>query len=72
MILVVPAQSTLESEEAAFEALGEEGFFDLHGSTIVLLFEKGRIELRDEILEVWKSGEVRVRYGEYIGKTKTN
>ncbi len=30
VILIVPAQSTLGSEEAAFEVLGEEGFFDLH------------------------------------------
>lgn len=55
-----------------FKRGDEKGFFDLHGSTIVLLFEKGRIQLRDEILEAWKSGEVRVRYGEWIGKTKTN
>ena len=30
VILVVPAQYTLEAEKAAFEALGGEGFWDLH------------------------------------------
>ncbi|MBR4631289.1 MAG: phosphatidylserine decarboxylase [Treponema sp.] len=47
----------------------EKGYFDLHGSTIVLLFEKGKIRLRDEILESWKNGEVRVKYGEWIGNS---
>lgn len=30
VILIVPAQFTLEAEKAAFEALGGPGFFDLH------------------------------------------
>jgi len=45
----------------------EKGYFDLHGSTIVMLFEKDKIQLKDEILESWKNGEVRVRYGDWIG-----
>lgn len=52
-----------------FKRGDEKGYFDLHGSTIVLLFEKDRIKLRDEILDAWKNGEVRVKYGEWIGNS---
>ncbi len=55
-----------------FKRGDEKGFFDLHGSTIVLLFEKDKISLKEEILEAWKNGEVRVKYGEWIGYSKTN
>ena len=34
----------------------EKGYFDLHGSTIVLLFKKGAVKLNDEILEGTKDG----------------
>ena len=46
----------------------EKGHFDLAGSTIVLLFEKGRIKLRSEITDALKSSpEVRVELGMHIG-----
>ncbi|MBR0163299.1 MAG: phosphatidylserine decarboxylase [Lachnospiraceae bacterium] len=50
-------------------ARGEEkGFFDLAGSTIVLLFERGRVRLRASMREkILRGEEVRVRTGERIG-----
>ena len=46
----------------------EKGYFDLHGSTIVLLFEKGKIQLLPEILEcVGRDEEFRVKCGQFIG-----
>lgn len=48
---------------------GEEmGHFELAGSTIVMLFEKDKIKLTDNISENTKNGdEFRVRIGEHIG-----
>lgn len=49
-------------------ARGEEkGHFELAGSTICLLFQKGRMELLPEIREEMKKGEVKVRQGMWIG-----
>ena len=44
----------------------EKGYFELAGSTITLLFEKGRICLRPEIEAGLRRGEVQVRQGEWI------
>ncbi|MBP5250896.1 MAG: phosphatidylserine decarboxylase [Treponema sp.] len=45
----------------------EKGYFDLHGSTIVLLFEKGKISLTEEIKNRTSGGtEFRVKCGQYI------
>lgn len=46
----------------------EKGYFDLHGSTIVLLFEKNKIKLLPEVLENTAGGkEVKVNIGCSIG-----
>lgn len=46
----------------------EKGYFDLHGSTIVLLFEKDKIKLLQEIEKASKEdSEFRVKAGQYIG-----
>ena len=46
----------------------EKGRFELAGSTIVLLFEPGKITLRPELSEgLTKQEEVRVTYGGWIG-----
>ena len=46
----------------------EKGHFELAGSTIVLLFREGKLELREEILEALESAEeVRVQQGDWIG-----
>ncbi len=46
----------------------EKGYFDLHGSTIVILCEKDKLKLTDEVAQGTKDGkEYRVKYGEQIG-----
>ncbi len=55
----------------SFEKGEEKGFFDLHGSTIVLLFEREKISLVPEILSGTSGGaEFRVKYGQKIGFSK--
>ena len=55
-----------------FERGEEKGYFDLHGSTIVMLFEKGKIELLPEIASAVSGGsEFRVKYGQQIGTKPT-
>lgn len=44
----------------------EKGYFELAGSTITLLFEKGRVCLRPEIAAALRCGEVQVRQGQWI------
>lgn len=45
----------------------EKGYFDLHGSTIVLLVEKNKIKLIPEITEYLKTNaEYRVKIGQHI------
>ena len=62
-----------EKENARFCKGSEKGHFELAGSTIVLLFEPGKIELRPEVLEgLSKSEEVRVHFGEWIGNASKN
>lgn len=59
-------------ENARFVKAEEKGHFDLSGSTIVLLFEPGQIELRREILDkLSHAEEVQVKQGEWIGNSKT-
>lgn len=59
--------------ESQFERLQEKGYFDYGGSTIVLLFEAGRIALDDDILKMSERGmECVVKIGEKIGYAKTN
>ena len=44
----------------------EKGYFELAGSTITLLFQKGRIRLKPELLAALECGEVQVRQGQWI------
>ncbi|MBR2716891.1 MAG: phosphatidylserine decarboxylase [Oscillospiraceae bacterium] len=54
-------------QNARFRKGMEKGHFELAGSTITLLFEKGRIRLREELLrQLETEGEVRVRQGMWI------
>jgi phosphatidylserine decarboxylase len=47
----------------------EKGFFRLGGSAILLLFEPGRIQLSDDLLELSSSGhEVLCRIGQPLGR----
>lgn len=51
----------------------EKGYFDLCGSTITLLFEKGRAALLPELAERTAEGrEVRVEQGQWIGTALEN
>ena len=51
----------------------EKGYFDLCGSTITLLFEKGRAALLPELAERTAEGrEVRVEQGQWIGTALPN
>ena len=54
--------------EISFKKGEEKGYFDLHGSTIVLLLQKDSIKLLDEIKKAIDSGqEFRVKIGQQIG-----
>lgn len=53
-------------ENCAVKKGEEKGYFDLHGSTIALLFEKGKVQLLPEIEEGLKDGECRVKIGQWI------
>ncbi|MGI5058820.1 phosphatidylserine decarboxylase [Treponema pectinovorum] len=56
-------------EDYCFKKGEEKGYFDLHGSTIVLLFEKDKIVLDEKIKNSTLDGkEYRVLYGSRIGK----
>lgn len=60
-----------EKEHARFCRGTEKGHFELAGSTIILLFEPGQIELRDELLDrLSQEEEVQVKQGEWIGTAK--
>ena len=49
----------------------EKGYFKYGGSTIVLLFEKNKIALDEEIINNSLNGlETYVKYGEKIGEKK--
>ncbi len=61
-----------EKQNTYFSKGSEKGHFELCGSTVVLLFEKGQIELRQEILnKLQTQDEVQVKWGEWIGTSKT-
>lgn len=60
-------------ENARFCKGDEKGHFELAGSTIVLLFEAGQMQLRPELLtKLSQQEEVRVNQGEWIGVTERN
>ena len=47
----------------------EKGYFEFGGSTIILLFEPGRIVIDEDILEYSEKGiEALVRYGSQVGR----
>ena len=55
-------------ENCAVRRGEEKGHFDLAGSTIVLLFEPGRVELREAFARALRDcDEVRVELGQWIG-----
>ncbi len=55
-------------EASPFKKGEEKGYFDLHGSTIVLLFKENAVKLLPSIIDATKNGrEVRVKIGEQIG-----
>ncbi len=56
-----------DRENARFSRGSEKGHFELAGSTIVQLFEPGRVSLRPELKEqLSEGGEVRVEQGMWI------
>ena len=56
-----------EKENTRFSKGSEKGHFELAGSTIVLLFEPGQINLKPEILEqIAQEKEYRVEQGQWI------
>jgi len=61
-----------EKENAPFFKGEEKGHFELAGSTIVLLFEKGKISLKKGITNtLFQNSEVKVALGEWIGNTES-
>ena len=59
------------SENHSFFKGMEKGHFELAGSTIVLLFQKERIHLLPELIEMLAEGkEVRVEQGMQIGTSR--
>lgn len=60
-----------EASGSEFRKGQEMGHFELAGSTVVQLFQEGRIRLREEIQDRMATGEeVRVRMGEMIGSMR--
>lgn len=60
-----------ESENRRFGRGTEKGHFEPLGSTIVLLFEQGKMDLRPDIMEqLSRDSEVRATQGEWIGTAK--
>lgn len=56
------------TENARFRKGSEKGHFELAGSTIVLLFEAGQMDLKADLLKkLSKNAEVQVKQGEWIG-----
>lgn len=56
---------------ADFKKGSEKGYFDLHGSTIVLLIQKDKVELLEEIKAATAGDrEYRVKCGQFIGTAK--
>ena len=62
-----------DRENTRFLCGSEKGHFELAGSTIVLLFEPGRVCLRPELeAELSEQGELRVQRGMWIGNRLGN
>ena len=60
-----------EKENADFLKGEEKGHFELAGSTIVLLLEKGKISLKKELMKkLSENSEVKVTLGEWIGNAE--
>ncbi|RKI41362.1 phosphatidylserine decarboxylase [bacterium D16-51] len=56
-------------EKMAVQRGMEKGYFEFGGSTVILVFEKGRIALAEDIVKNNKDGfETAVKMGEVIGK----
>ena len=56
-----------EKENTRFRKGTEKGHFELAGSTIVLLFEPGQVQMRQELQEALSSSEeIRVLQGQWI------
>ena len=56
-----------EKENTRFRKGMEKGHFELAGSTIVLLFEPGQVQMRQELQEALSSSEeIRVLQGQWI------
>lgn len=54
--------------EGSFKKGDEKGYFDLHGSTIVLLLQKNKIKILEEIKKITDSGEeYRIKIGDCVG-----
>jgi hypothetical protein len=57
-------------QEGTFKKGQEKGYFDLHGSTIVLLLQKDKINILPEILNKTSTGaEYRVKIGDCVAKS---
>lgn len=53
--------------EGSFKKGEEKGYFDLHGSTIVLLFQKNKVNILPEIQKITSTGtEYRVKIGDCV------
>ena len=58
-------------ETGSFKKGDEKGYFDLHGSTIVLLLQKDKVHVLEEIKKVTATGqEYRVKIGQCVGEKK--
>lgn len=55
--------------KAHFSKMEEKGWFDLGGSTILLIFERGRVEWDSDLRENYKKGlETKLCFGERLGR----
>ena len=60
-----------DKENEKFIKGEEKGHFELAGSTIILLFEEDRIELKSEVIkQLSESEEIRVLQGDWIANAK--
>jgi phosphatidylserine decarboxylase len=61
-----------QPQGGSFHKGAEKGYFQFGGSTVLLLFEPGRIQVDADILDFSGQGiETRVRYGEAVGRATT-
>lgn len=60
-----------DKENEAFSKGEEKGHFELAGSTIILLFEKDKIALNEDLLnQLSENSEVKVTLGQWIGNAQ--